>query len=60
MAIPEVTDEYFTYEGRLASFQTAQKLSKRRGSNASSKAPKSLKWPHKFLAPEEVFMDLFK
>jgi hypothetical protein len=56
MAIPYVADDYFTYESRLASFQTAQQLSKRRASNASSKAPKSLKWPHKFLSPEEVFM----
>ena len=54
MAITEIADQYFTYEGRLASFQTAQQLSKRRASNASSKAPKSLKWPHKFLSAEEV------
>jgi hypothetical protein len=50
MAIIDVADQYFTYESRLASFQTA-----RRTSNANSKAPKSTKWPHKFLAPEEVF-----
>jgi len=51
MSIPEVADEYFTYESRLVSFQT---VTKRRGSNVSTKASKTLKWPHKFLAPEEV------
>lgn len=54
MAIPDVADDYFTYENRLASFQIAQQVSKRRASNASSKGPKSLKWPHKFLSPEEL------
>ncbi|KAE9363597.1 BIR-domain-containing protein [Stipitochalara longipes BDJ] len=54
MAIPEVADEFFTLESRIASFQTAQQISKRRASNASSKAPKSLKWPHKFLSAEEL------
>jgi hypothetical protein len=54
MAINDVADQYFAYENRLASFQTAQQLSKRRASNASAKAPKSLRWPHKFLSPEEV------
>lgn len=52
--IADLADGYFTHEERLASFQTAQQVSKRRASNASSKAPKSIKWPHKFLAPEEV------
>lgn len=54
MAVPEVADQYLTLESRVASFQTAQPLSKRRASNASSKAPKSLKWPHKFMSVEEV------
>jgi hypothetical protein len=54
MAISDVADEFFTLESRIASFQTAQPISKRRASNASSKAPKSLKWPHKFLSAEEV------
>ena len=54
MAIIDFANQYFTYESRLASFQTAQQLPKRRASNASSKAPKSTKWPHKFLSPEEV------
>jgi len=55
MAIPaHLADQYFTYESRLESFHTAQQLSKRRASNASSKAAKSLKWPHKFLEPERV------
>ncbi|PMD47483.1 BIR-domain-containing protein [Hyaloscypha variabilis F] len=54
MAISDVADEFFTLESRIASFQTAQPISKRRASNASSKAPKSLKWPHKFLSAEEL------
>jgi hypothetical protein len=40
-------DDYFTYDGRLASFRA----SKRRGST-KGKAVK--KWPHSFLEPESV------
>ncbi|KAG0649145.1 Chromosome segregation cut17 [Hyphodiscus hymeniophilus] len=54
MAITDVVDEYFTYENRLASFQNAQQLSKRRASNASTKAPKLMKWPHKWLLAEDL------
>jgi hypothetical protein len=54
MAITDIADQYYTYDGRLASFQSAQSLSKRRTSNASSKAPKSIKWPHSSLPPEQV------
>jgi hypothetical protein len=51
----EIPEKYHTEAGRLASFQTAQPLSRRRTSNATSRAPKSLKWPHPWLAPEKVF-----
>ncbi|TVY39757.1 Protein bir1 [Lachnellula subtilissima] len=54
MGISDVADQYFAYENRVASFQTTQQLTKRRTSNTSAKAPKSLKWPHKFLSPEEL------
>ncbi|KAL2061032.1 hypothetical protein VTL71DRAFT_9084 [Oculimacula yallundae] len=54
MAIGDVADQYFTYEARLASFQHAQQVAKRRASNASTKAGKALKWPHKFLSGEEL------
>ncbi|RDL33796.1 uncharacterized protein BP5553_08164 [Venustampulla echinocandica] len=53
MATSTVYDQYFAYEARLASFQTAQPLAKRRTSNASSRAPKTMKWPHKSMSPEE-------
>ncbi|KAG9247032.1 hypothetical protein BJ878DRAFT_415767 [Calycina marina] len=51
---PHLADQYFTYESRLHSFKHAQQLSKRRGSNVSTKGAKSLKWPHKFLEPERL------
>ena len=54
MAITDIADQYYTYDGRLASFQSAQPLSKRRTSNATSKAPKSIKWPHSSLPAEQV------
>jgi hypothetical protein len=54
MPLDDVADQYFTYESRLTSFQTAQPLSKRRISNATSKAPKSIKWPHHFPSAEDV------
>jgi hypothetical protein len=55
MTLADVADQYFTYESRLTSFLTAQPLSKKRTSNANSKATKSLKWPNQFLSAEEVF-----
>ncbi|KAG4435833.1 hypothetical protein IFR05_008692 [Cadophora sp. M221] len=54
MAIGDVADQYFTYDARLASFQNTQPVAKRRASNASTKAGKSLKWPHKFLSGDEL------
>ncbi|KAH8592879.1 hypothetical protein B0O99DRAFT_223344 [Bisporella sp. PMI_857] len=53
-ATAHLADQYFTLESRLESFQSAQQLSKRRASNASTKGSKSLKWPHRFLAPEKL------
>ncbi|XMA16596.1 hypothetical protein WAI453_009387 [Rhynchosporium graminicola] len=54
MAIGDVADQYFNYEARIASFQNAQQVAKRRASNASTKGGKSLRWPHKFLTGEEL------
>ncbi|KAJ4417488.1 hypothetical protein N0V82_006152 [Gnomoniopsis sp. IMI 355080] len=51
----EAMDEYFIYDNRLASFTTPQPIAaKRRGSNASSRAPKALSWPHKSLKPADM------
>jgi hypothetical protein len=49
----EIPDQYFTFEGRLASFQSAQPVSRRK-SNAKGRAPKPLAWPHKQLDPTAV------
>ncbi|KAE8443988.1 hypothetical protein EG329_001117 [Mollisiaceae sp. DMI_Dod_QoI] len=54
MGSSAIADQYFTYESRLASFQVAHQLSKRRVSNASTKGSKSIKWPHSFLSGEEL------
>lgn len=48
-------DQYYTEVGRLESFQIAHPLPKRRGSNATGRAPKSMKWPHSWLASEKVY-----
>ena len=48
----EVADEYYTYDGRLASFQAAHK---KRASNANgSRTTKTIRWPHAHLKPEAV------
>ncbi|KAI0469569.1 hypothetical protein F4859DRAFT_135582 [Xylaria cf. heliscus] len=47
----EMPEEYYTHDGRVASFYPA-KPAGRRGSNAKGKAPKPLSWPHKQLDPE--------
>ncbi|KAI1265032.1 hypothetical protein F5Y18DRAFT_427149 [Xylariaceae sp. FL1019] len=51
--MPEVPDQYYTLEGRLASFNTPQPAT-RRGSNAKGKgkAVKAVAWPHNQLDPE--------
>ncbi|KAI1379486.1 hypothetical protein F4677DRAFT_409343 [Hypoxylon crocopeplum] len=50
METDEMSDYYFTYDGRLASFKLAQPVA-RRPSNAKGKAPKPIAWPHKQLDP---------
>lgn len=51
----DTMEEYFIQENRLASFTVPQPVAaKRRGSNASSRAPKALSWPHKSLKPIDV------
>ncbi|ELR04157.1 hypothetical protein GMDG_01461 [Pseudogymnoascus destructans 20631-21] len=50
----DVPDQYYTEVARLESFHTAQPLPKRRGSNATGRAPKSMKWPHSWLGPEQL------
>ncbi|KAK3324021.1 hypothetical protein B0T19DRAFT_219714 [Cercophora scortea] len=47
-------DRYFVYENRLASFQGPHPVAKKRASNASSRAPKALHWPHKSLLPSDL------
>lgn len=48
-------EEYFIYDNRLASFTAPQPVAaKRRASNALSRAPKALSWPHKSLKPADV------
>ncbi|EOO01117.1 putative at hook domain-containing protein [Phaeoacremonium minimum UCRPA7] len=54
MATEDMDDRYFIYENRLASFQGPQPVAKRRGSNAHSRAPKALQWPHKNLAASDL------
>ncbi|KAK0641721.1 hypothetical protein B0T16DRAFT_219963 [Cercophora newfieldiana] len=54
MALTGPEDRYYVYENRLASFQGAQPVTKRRASNASSRAPKALHWPHKSLSPVDL------
>ncbi|KLU91033.1 hypothetical protein MAPG_09558 [Magnaporthiopsis poae ATCC 64411] len=48
-------DRYLVYENRLSSFLGPQAVTKqRRASNSSSRTPKTLSWPHKFLPPFEL------
>ncbi|KAL1856518.1 hypothetical protein Daus18300_010675 [Diaporthe australafricana] len=48
-------DEYFIYENRLASFHGPQRVAKRRASTAAtSRAPKTLSWPHKSIKPADM------
>ncbi|KAI2628421.1 hypothetical protein GGS21DRAFT_243312 [Xylaria nigripes] len=51
MGTDDMSDDYFTYDGRLDSFQLAQPAG-RRGSNAKGRAAKVLSWPHKQLEPD--------
>ncbi|KAI1367657.1 hypothetical protein F5Y08DRAFT_297911 [Xylaria arbuscula] len=51
MASGEMPEQYYTFDGRLDSFQTVQPVS-RRASTSKGKVPKGLAWPHKKLDPE--------
>ncbi|KAI0814006.1 hypothetical protein GGR55DRAFT_490837 [Xylaria sp. FL0064] len=51
MASIEMPEQYYTFDGRLASFQTTHPVA-RRASMAKAKAPKAFSWPHKRLDPE--------
>ncbi|KAF2973562.1 hypothetical protein GQX73_g118 [Xylaria multiplex] len=51
MESDEMSDRYYTYDGRFASFQSAQPVA-RRASIVKGKTPKALSWPHKRLNPE--------
>ncbi|RYO84908.1 hypothetical protein DL762_005432 [Monosporascus cannonballus] len=51
MELEDTPDQYFTCDGRLASFQITQSATKRK-SNAKGKASKTLAWPHRHLDPE--------
>ncbi|KAM6521311.1 hypothetical protein FSOLCH5_006070 [Fusarium solani] len=44
MSFDDITDQYITYESRLASFH---KSVKKRGSTAGGRGTKALAWPHK-------------
>ncbi|KAI1042734.1 hypothetical protein LB505_000924 [Fusarium chuoi] len=48
MSFDDVTDQFITYESRLASFH---KNSKKRGSTASGRGTKAFNWPHKSITP---------
>ncbi|KAF4335942.1 bir1 [Fusarium beomiforme] len=51
MSFDDVTDQFITYESRLASFQ---RNSKKRGSTASGRGTKALNWPHKSITPASL------
>ncbi|KAI1177894.1 hypothetical protein F4777DRAFT_586925 [Nemania sp. FL0916] len=51
MESSEMPEQYYTFDGRLASFQTTQKPT-RRGSTTKGKAAKAPTWPHEVLDPE--------
>ncbi|CAG8974489.1 hypothetical protein HYALB_00011639 [Hymenoscyphus albidus] len=59
MAIEEIAAGFFTLDQRLSSFEVSHPLPGRRTSKRASKASaksasKSLNWPHKSLAPEQL------
>ncbi|KAI2470983.1 hypothetical protein F4781DRAFT_388347 [Annulohypoxylon bovei var. microspora] len=49
----EIPDQFFTYDGRLASFKAAHPVA-RRPSNAKGKGPKTITWPHEDLNPVQL------
>ncbi|KAI5463826.1 hypothetical protein BGZ63DRAFT_200746 [Mariannaea sp. PMI_226] len=50
MSLEEITDQYITYESRIASFH---KGVKKRASNANGRS-KNLNWPHETIAPASL------
>lgn len=48
------TEDINTLAGRLATFEVAHRLPKRRSSAAKKKGPAAVSWPHESPAPEEV------
>ncbi|KAM5348000.1 hypothetical protein ACJ41O_007824 [Fusarium nematophilum] len=51
MSFEDLTDQYITYESRLASFH---KSAKKRGSTANGRGGKALSWPHKNITPASL------
>ncbi|KAI1849380.1 hypothetical protein JX266_004875 [Neoarthrinium moseri] len=49
----QIPEHYYTYDGRLASFQSVQPVSGRK-STAKNKGPKALAWPHKRIEPTNL------
>ncbi|KAK0391313.1 hypothetical protein NLU13_0814 [Sarocladium strictum] len=50
MSADSIDDQYFTYDGRLASFRPTKK----RASTTGGRAAKPLNWPHKRIAPASL------
>ncbi|KAI1208428.1 uncharacterized protein F4807DRAFT_152028 [Annulohypoxylon truncatum] len=53
MESDEISDQFFTYDGRLESFKTAHPVA-RRPSNAKGKGSKTLTWPHEEPNPVQL------
>ncbi|XDG09315.1 hypothetical protein ABKA04_008930 [Annulohypoxylon sp. FPYF3050] len=53
MEMEEISDQFFTYDGRLESFKTAHPVA-RRPSNAKGKGPKTITWPHEEPSPVQL------
>lgn len=51
-----MSHKVWTYEGRVATFKP--KPARRASSAKGIKAAKATKWPHEFLSPERVSLDL--
>ncbi|KAI0889184.1 uncharacterized protein GGS22DRAFT_68449 [Annulohypoxylon maeteangense] len=53
MEADEVSDQFFTYDGRLESFKSAHPAA-RRSSHAKGKGPKTIAWPHEEPNPVQL------
>lgn len=51
---PASDETLATEEGRLATFENAQQITKRRASATRKKATSIIEWPHETLSAEEV------